>query len=329
MELKLQRVALALLAGGMAPALAETDFAYRFRGIRMLYGERALDRFSRGHVAIVGLGGVGSWAAESIARTGFGTITLCDLDDVCISNTNRQVHALADAVGVPKVEALEKRIALINPECKVNTVMDWVTAENAAAFLQGRGAGGSDDAEGSAAWRPPIDAVIEAVGLVSDKCALINAAAIAGIPVIATGSASARRDLTRIRTADLAEACTSEKTLEEVLETLRAEYGWPSQPPLPNGHYGVQAVTSTESPQKSDSDDPAESFRGDSQGSASMVTAGMGFAAAGLVAELIASGADGNEQPSRRVSALRDALVSAQAGAGRAAAGRAAADATV
>ena len=102
----------------------------RFGGIARLYGDEALARFSRAHVCVVGVGGVGSWAVEALARTGIGRLTLIDLDNVAESNVNRQLHALTDDFGKAKVTALRERIAQINPQCEVEEIEDFVTEDN-------------------------------------------------------------------------------------------------------------------------------------------------------------------------------------------------------
>ena len=94
----------------------------RFGGIGRLYGTEGLERIRRAHVCVIGLGGVGSWAVEALARSGIGELTLVDLDDVCISNVNRQLHALDGELGKPKVEAMARRVRAINPDCVVHPV---------------------------------------------------------------------------------------------------------------------------------------------------------------------------------------------------------------
>ncbi|MGY8832693.1 MAG: tRNA threonylcarbamoyladenosine dehydratase, partial [Pseudomonadales bacterium] len=104
----------------------------RFAGIARLYGRQGAERLAAAHVAVVGIGGVGSWAAEALARSGVGEISLFDLDDVCVSNSNRQLHALDSTVGQPKVEVMAARIRAINPACVVHAVADFVTRETMA-----------------------------------------------------------------------------------------------------------------------------------------------------------------------------------------------------
>ena len=104
----------------------------RFSGIARLYGNQGVQRLQAAHVAVVGIGGVGSWVAEALARSAVGEISLFDLDDVCITNTNRQIHALSGAVGRPKVEVMAERLRAINPDCVVHAVADFVTRDNMA-----------------------------------------------------------------------------------------------------------------------------------------------------------------------------------------------------
>jgi tRNA A37 threonylcarbamoyladenosine dehydratase len=108
----------------------EVDFERRFGGIARLYGERALERFRKAHVCVIGVGGVGSWIVEALARSAVGRLTLIDLDNVAESNINRQIQALSATVGMPKIEALAERIAQINPFCKVTLVEDFIDPDN-------------------------------------------------------------------------------------------------------------------------------------------------------------------------------------------------------
>ncbi|MDR6357659.1 tRNA A37 threonylcarbamoyladenosine dehydratase [Pseudomonas psychrotolerans] len=128
----------------------------RFGGIARLYGQEAVERLAASHVAVVGIGGVGSWAAEALARSGVGRISLFDLDDVCVSNTNRQVHALDGQVGRPKVTVMAERIQAINPACAVKAVADFVTRETMADYI-------TED----------LDLVLDCIDSVASKAALI------------------------------------------------------------------------------------------------------------------------------------------------------------
>ena len=112
------------------------EFQQRFDGIARLYGKKALETFQASHVALVGIGGVGSWAAEALARSGVGHLTLIDLDEICISNSNRQLHTLHNTIGRLKVEVMAERLQQINPKLKVHCVADFFTSQTAKQLLQ-------------------------------------------------------------------------------------------------------------------------------------------------------------------------------------------------
>src|SRR4051812_35697522 len=135
----------------------DIDFERRFGGIARLYGDDALARFRTAHVCVIGVGGVGSWVVEALARSAIGRITMIDLDNIAESNVNRQIHALTDTLGKAKVTALAERIAQINPYCQVSEIEDFITPDNLDAMI---GAGG-------------YDYVIDAIDSVNAKTALI------------------------------------------------------------------------------------------------------------------------------------------------------------
>ena len=128
----------------------------RFGGIVRLYGAEAAEKLAMSHVCVVGIGGVGSWSAEALARSGIGKITLIDLDDVCVTNTNRQIHAMADTIGEAKVDAIAQRIKRINPNCEVVCIEDFVTPENTTELLT-----------------QAMDAVIDATDSIRAKAAMV------------------------------------------------------------------------------------------------------------------------------------------------------------
>src|SRR5512142_560067 len=144
----------------------------RFGAIARLYGTAGLERIRSGHVCVIGLGGVGSWAVEALARSGIGALTLVDLEDVCISNVNRQLHALEGELGKPKVEVLARRVQAINPECAAHSVQAFFLKSNANEILQ-----------------TPFDYVLDAIDSPSRKCLLIALCRERAIPVITTGAA--------------------------------------------------------------------------------------------------------------------------------------------
>src|SRR5687767_5725239 len=179
-----------------------SDYLDRFSGVARLIGRAGLERLRSAHVAVVGVGGVGSWSAEGLARTGVGTLTLVDLDDVCVTNVNRQLPALEGQIGRPKVTVLAERVRLINPECRVETVHEFFTPATAAPLLA-----------------PPHDFVVDAVDRMSIKALLIAGCRERGKPVITIGAAGGRRDPTRIRAGDIGEA--GDELLRQVRKKLR------------------------------------------------------------------------------------------------------------
>ena len=117
---------------------ASDNYNQRFGGTRRLYGNSEVEIFRAAHVCVIGIGGVGSWAAEALARSGIGELTLIDMDDVCVTNINRQIHAMTGTVGQSKIEVMAERIKLINPECKVNLIDDFITPENISEYIDSR-----------------------------------------------------------------------------------------------------------------------------------------------------------------------------------------------
>ena len=257
-----------------------SDFDFRFGGIARLYGRDALARLRAAHVCVIGIGGVGSWAAEALARSGVGKLTLIDLDEVCVSNVNRQLHALNDAVGRAKVEVMAERVRGINPECDVRAAMQFFTAETAGELL----------ATG-------FDYVVDAIDSMANKCLLIARCRDAGIPIIICGGAGGRRDPTQVRIADLS-LTSHDRLLTKVRDTLRQDFGFPRG----KKKFHVPAVYSPESPvypardgtvcasRESNTNGESLKLNCDSGfGTATFVTGTFGFAAAAhVVAEITA-----------------------------------------
>lgn len=161
----------------------------RFGGIARLHGLQALRRLANSHFAVIGVGGVGSWAVEALARSGVGELTLIDLDDICISNSNRQLHTLSSTVGQSKVAVLAQRVREINPECNVHAIPEFLSMGNAERLLHG-GIGG----------------MIDAVDAPAIKALMIARARSLQIPLVASGSAGGRRDPLQLRCADLGQS---------------------------------------------------------------------------------------------------------------------------
>jgi len=151
------------------------NYEARFGGIRRLYGADGQDRLARAHVCVVGIGGVGSWAAEALARTGIGTLTLVDLDDVCISNVNRQLHAVTGTFGRPKVEVMAERIRLIQPDGQIHALQSLFTKTTAAEILATH-----------------YDGVVDAIDQTPMKALLIARCRELKIPIVTTGGAGCR-----------------------------------------------------------------------------------------------------------------------------------------
>ncbi len=253
-----------LACPAQGPPAGAHDDARRFGGVARLYGEAALARFGRARVGIVGLGGVGTWAAEALARSGGGHLRLIDLDHVAVSNTNRQIHALETAFGKAKVSAMAERIRLIHPQAQVEAIEDYATPENAAALVAG------------------LDLVIDCVDQVAAKAALIAHARRQGIAVVTCGGAGGRKDPGRIRRDDLART-HGDPLLAAVRQRLRHDYGFAGAGPRRPVPFGVAAVFSDEVFQGSATGGaPAAGspLACGGYGSAVTVTATMGFAAA-------------------------------------------------
>ena len=242
-----------------------------FGGIERLYGKRQLTWLQQSHICIVGIGGVGSWAAEALARSGVGQITLFDLDDVCVSNTNRQIHALQSTIGMSKVSVMAERILEINPACLVNPVEAFITEDNLREEIS-----------------TEFDIVIDAIDSVNSKTALIAYCKRNKIPLIVAGGAGGQTDPRQITTGDLAKT-THDPLLSKVRSQLRSGYNFSKNP---KRKFGVECVYSTEQPVYPKSDGSvcqakSEMAEGSTRmdcasgfGAATMVTASFGLMAA-------------------------------------------------
>ncbi len=255
---------------------------HRFGGIARLYGQAALNRFHASRVAVIGVGGVGSWAVESLARSGIGHLTLVDLDEICITNVNRQLHAMDGQIGRQKTDAMADRALAIHPGCDIQIVPKFFNEKSAAEILD---AG--------------FDAVIDAIDFARHKSLLIAECHQRGIYAITCGGAGGRRDPTRIRVTDLAYS-GMDPLLLQLRRGLRNDFGFPKntrgQEPI---LFGIDAVYSDEAPWYSgcdgtvSKDKPEEiSLRlncASGFGSASHLIASFGLIAAGRVLDKIAA----------------------------------------
>ncbi len=201
------------------------NYLYRFGGIARLYGLNALNSFRQSHIAVIGIGGVGSWAAEALARSGIGKITLFDLDDICVSNVNRQIHALDSTVGKMKTEAMAQRLKDINPELQVYAVHTFITPKNLETYISAE-----------------YDYVFDATDSVPAKTALIAHCARNKIRLICSGGAGGQLDPTLIQIADLNKTI-QDPLLAKVRNNLRRLHGFSRNP---KRKYRIDCVFSTE-----------------------------------------------------------------------------------
>lgn len=244
------------------------DHERRFGGLSRLYGTEDAARIQSAHVAVVGVGGVGSWAVEALARSAVGRITLIDLDMVAESNTNRQIQALGDEYGKAKVDALAERVRQINPGCQIFCIEDFVTPQNVASLLT------SD-----------MDVVIDAIDQVRVKAAMIAHCRQMKIAIVTAGAAGGQTDPTQIQRDDLTRTI-QDPLLAKVRSTLRKEYGFPKAPKK----FGITAIYSTEPlryPTSSCSTTTAAGLNCAGFGSSVCVTAPMGFASAAAAFEIL------------------------------------------
>ena len=197
----------------------------RFGGLERLYGQSQLQFLKQVHICVVGIGGVGSWVAEALARSGIGKITLIDLDDVCVTNINRQIHALDNTVGHSKVLAMAERIKLINDQCNVNAVQDFVTPNNVQSHMSAE-----------------FDYVIEATDSIKAKASMIYHCKRNKINIITIGGAGGQIDPTQITIGDLAKT-TQDPLASKLRNYLRRYHNFSKNP---KRRFGIECVYSTE-----------------------------------------------------------------------------------
>jgi tRNA A37 threonylcarbamoyladenosine dehydratase len=251
--------------------MSQVDTQRRFSGLDRLWGAEAAQTVRHSHVAVVGIGGVGSWTAEALARSGIGHLTLIDLDQVAESNINRQIHALSDTVGMAKVDAMKARIAQINPDCQVDVIEEWVTPDNCEELL--------------GSLRQPLTALIDACDQVKAKVALALWARHHDVLFIGVGAAGGKSAAHRVAVDDLANI-THDPLLAQVRQRLRKAGAAAAGRPM-----RWQYVYSTEPvarPDQGPSCDATLNCSG--YGSLVSVTATFGMSAAGWVMEKIAKG---------------------------------------
>ncbi len=215
--------------------MSDIDYKRRFGGVSRLYGETGLTKMQAAHICVIGIGGVGSWAAEALARNAVGEITLIDLDNIAESNVNRQIHALEGEFGKAKVAAMAQRIHAINPWCKVHEIEDFVTPENVDSMLN-----------------RSFDVVLDAIDNAKTKVAIAAYCRENKITLITTGGAGGRLNVTKLKVADLAEV-QGDKLLAKVRHQLRRDFHFPKATSSKKSEkFGIQAVYSDEQTIKPD-----------------------------------------------------------------------------
>jgi len=207
-----------------------SDYSLRFGGISRLYGVHGSNVLKQAHFCVIGIGGVGSWIAEALARNGVGNITLIDLDDICLTNINRQIHALTHTVGESKVEVMSERIKQINPDCQVTIIEDFITVENLPDLLN-----------------RDYDYVMDAIDSVDIKTRLIAFCKRNKLPIITIGGAGGQVDPSKIAITDLSKTY-QDPLLAKVKNQLRREFNFPRSDikKANKRKFSIDAVYSTE-----------------------------------------------------------------------------------
>lgn len=179
-----------------------------FQAVERIYGDNAIALLNQKNILIIGLGGVGSWALETIVRSGIGKVTIVDLDEVCISNTNRQLQALSSTIGMSKVSVLKSRARDINPDCHINAIEDFYTPTNSNEILKDK-----------------FDYIIDCIDSVQSKAHLIFTARELKLPIISVGGAGGKKDFSQIRIDDLNRSY-NDKLLMQLRKKLKKDYGF-------------------------------------------------------------------------------------------------------
>jgi len=239
-----------------------------FTGVQRLYGDSAFNIIQNSHILVVGIGGVGSWSCESLVRSGVGEITIIDLDDVCVSNINRQIHSTIKTIGALKIDVMKERLLLINPDLKIHTIHALLTEKNIEKVLQTK-----------------FDFIIDAIDRALHKSLLISEAQKRKINIVTIGGAGGKLDPTLIEIRDL-NRTINDKLLLQVRRSLKKDYKYSK---FTNKPYRVSAIFSTEIAQVEDvqthdtEDRKAKNCQTGYIGSSCAVTASMGFFASAYV----------------------------------------------
>ncbi|MFW1858290.1 tRNA threonylcarbamoyladenosine dehydratase [Acinetobacter defluvii] len=238
------------------------EYDRRFAGVAKIYGDDEFQHYGKSHVMVIGIGGVGSWAVEALARTGIGELTLVDMDSIAASNINRQLPAMTSTLGQEKIEVMAERCRSINPRIKINLVDDYLTADNIKEILTDR-----------------PDLILDCIDDVKAKLALMLHCRFNKIPLIVSGGAGGKLDPLKIRVADL-----SKTEQDPMLAKLRTQLRGMGICKKPKDKFGITCVYSTDNPFSSTDVCVSAGLRCGGYGSAVVVTSSFAMVA---VAEVL------------------------------------------
>ena len=235
----------------------DDEYERRFAGVEKIYGDEAFRQYEHSHVMVIGIGGVGSWAVEALARTGIGELTIIDMDVVAASNINRQLPAMSSTLGREKIEVMAERCHSINPRIKINLVDDYLTPDNVKELLENK-----------------PDVVLDCIDDVKAKLALMLHCRFNKIPLIVSGGAGGKLDPLKIRVADL-----SKTEQDPMLAKLRSQLRAKGICKKPKEKFGITCVYSIDNPFSSADVCPSAGLRCGGYGSAVVVTSSFAMVA--------------------------------------------------
>ena len=250
----------------MTDLLQDDEYERRFAGVEKIYGDEAFRQYEHSHVMVIGIGGVGSWAVEALARTGIAELTLVDMDVIAASNINRQLPALSSTLGREKIEVMAERCLSINPRIRINVVDDYLTADNVKELLSN-----------------PPDVVLDCIDDVKAKLALMLHCRFNKIPLIVSGGAGGKLDPLKIRVADL-----SKTEQDPMLAKLRSQLRSKGICKKPKDKFGITCVYSVDNPFSSAEVRASAGLRCGGYGSAVVVTSSFAMIAVSEVLKKLA-----------------------------------------
>ncbi|MFN0297081.1 ThiF family adenylyltransferase [Acinetobacter albensis] len=251
----------------MTDLLQDDEYERRFAGVEKIYGDEAFRQYEHSHVMVIGIGGVGSWAVEALARTGIAELTLVDMDVIAASNINRQLPALSSTLGREKIEVMAERCLSINPRIRINMVDDYLTPDNVKELLSN-----------------PPDVVLDCIDDVKAKLALMLHCRFNKIPLIVSGGAGGKLDPLKIRVADL-----SKTEQDPMLAKLRSQLRSKGICKKPKDKFGITCVYSVDNPFSSADVCASAGLRCGGYGSAVVVTSSFAMIAVSEVLKKLAS----------------------------------------